>query len=73
MDTKYFHAALEEAYKQAALDGIPNARELSIADLTLGDLSQLLFRAQELKDAAAAARAEEVAGESAEESARRTR
>lgn len=68
MDTKYFHAALEEMYADNPLN-----RTLSIGDLSLEDLSGLLRRAQELKDADAAARAEEGAGEPAEESARRTR
>ena len=67
MDTKYFQAALQEFFT-----GTPLNRELSIADLSLGELSALLLRAQELKDADAAARAEE-RGEPAEESARRTR
>jgi hypothetical protein len=68
MDTKFFQAALQELFA-----GTPLNRELSVADLSLGELSALLLRAQELKDADAAARAEEGAGEPAEENARRTR
>jgi hypothetical protein len=63
MDTKYFAAALEELWATN-----PMNRELSVADLTLEELSQLLRRAQALKDADRAARAKE-----AEESTRRTR
>jgi hypothetical protein len=67
-DTKFFRAALEESFQ-----GVPLNRELSVADMSLSELSALLKRAQELTDAAAAARAEEGTGEPVEESARRTR
>ena len=71
MDTKYLHAALAE-YLASGVNGVLT-EQMSVADLSIGELSNLLRRAQELKDAAAAARAEEGAGEPAEESARRTR
>ena len=47
MDTKYFQQALEEyALKTSA--------QIKVGDLTVGQLSWLLRRAQELKDAATA-------------------
>ena len=48
MDTKYFQQALEEyALKTSA--------QIKVGDLTVGQLSWLLRRAQELKDAEIAA------------------
>lgn len=52
-DTKYFHAAVKEA-----LD-VPGAYEIELSKAGLQLLSTLLKRAQELKDADAAARDEE--------------
>jgi hypothetical protein len=53
MDTKYFRWALEE-YRN-------NFANCSVRSLQLDELSGILKRAQELKDADAAARAEEQA------------
>ena len=45
MDTKYFHQALEEAFRSGRL------ASMKVGDLTMGEVSLLLKRAQELKDA----------------------
>jgi hypothetical protein len=50
-DTKFFAAAIDEA-----------GLRIRVSDLSMDDLSRILRRAQELKDADAAARAEEQAG-----------
>ena len=45
MDTKYFHQALEEAFRGGKL------ATQKVGDLTILEFSLLLKRAQELKDA----------------------
>jgi hypothetical protein len=73
MDTKYFHLALQEYIAAAVAEMGVEATTLSIADIPLQELSNLLKRAQELKDADRAARLEEIGAENPTEAERRTR
>ncbi len=59
MDTKFFHAALQEFIDAARTELGPQADLLSVADVSLTEFGSILCRAQELKDADAAARDEE--------------